>query len=169
MNYQEVQRFSSLVWVWFAILPIAGFIWYVAYQQLIAGQSVGTHPAPDLILALFWIAFGIAMPLLFFLGGLRTEVEADGIYLQGFPLPFCAKHIDYSEIETFGAGRYRPLRDFGGWGIRFGRSGRAYTVSGSQGVQLVFKNGQQLLIGSQHPEQLMEAIDHNITSASNEF
>ena len=164
MNYQEFQRFSHLIWVWFVILPIAGFIWYAAYRQLIAGHSVGPHPAPDLILALFWVAFGIAMPLLFFFGGMRTEVRADDIHLQGVPLPFCTKHINYSEIETYEARRYHPLRDFWGWGIRFGRSGRAYTVRGNQGVQLVFKNGQRLLIGSQHPEQLVEAVDHNMKS-----
>jgi hypothetical protein len=164
MNYQEVQRFSSLVWVWFIILPVAGFMWYSAYQHLIANQPVGTHPAPDWMLTILWIAFGIAMPLLFFWGGMRTEVRADGIHLQALPLPYCAKHFDYSKIETYEARRYRPLRDFGGWGIRFGRGGRAYTVSGNRGVQLVFENGQRLLIGSQHPEQMVEAIDHNITN-----
>ena len=164
MNYEEVQRFSSLVWVWFGVLPIVGFMWYAAYQQLIAGQPVGPRPAPDLMLLLFWLAFGIAMPLLFFWGGMRTDVQANGIHLQGLPLPFCTKHFDYSEIATYKAQRYRPLRDFGGWGIRFGPSGGAYTVSGNQGVQLVFKNGKRLLIGSQYPDRLVEAIDRHITS-----
>ena len=168
MNYQEFQRFSSLVWVWFVILPIAGFIWYAAYQRLIAGQSVGTQPAPDLMLALLWLAFGIAMPLLFFFGCMHTEVRADGIHLQGFPLPFCARHIDYSEIETYEPRQYRPLRDFSGWGVRFGRGGMAYTVSGSQGVQFVLKNGRRLLIGSQHPDQLVEAISHHMKSGHGE-
>ncbi len=86
--------------------------------------------------------------------------------LQSIPLPFCAKHFDYSEIETYEARQYRPLRDFGGWGIRFGRSGRAYTVSGNQGVQFVFKNGQRLLIGSQHADRLVEAVDHNMKSVN---
>ena len=168
MNYQEVQRFSSLVWVWFVILPVTGLMWYSAYQQLIADQAVGTRPAPDVMLVLFWVAFGIAMPLLFFLGGMRTEVRTDGIHLQGFPIPFCTKHIDYSQLDSYEARRYRPLRDYGGWGIRFGREGRAYTVSGRQGVQLVFKNGQRLLVGSQQPDQLVEAIGRSIKSVYGE-
>jgi len=35
---------------------------------------------------------------------------------------------------------------------------RAYNMSGNQGVQLVFKNGKKLLIGSQKADELAEAI-----------
>ena len=159
MSYHEVQRFSSLGWIWLVILPIAGYIWYSAYQQLIVGQPVGTRPAPDLMLIIYWLAFGIAMPLFFLWGGMRTEVRTDGLYIEALPLAFCSQHIAYSEIQTYEACHYRPLLDFGGWGIRFGRGGKAYTVSGNQGVQLVFKNGRRLLIGSQHPDQLVNAMD----------
>lgn len=168
MNYQEVQRFSHLIWVWFVILPTTGCIWYTAYQQLIVRQHVGTQPMSDLMLVIVWIAFGIAMPLLFFLGGMRTEVCGNGINLQGLPIPFCTQHIDYLDIETYEARQYRPLLDYGGWGIRLGRGGKAYTVSGRYGVQLVFKNGQRLLIGSQQPARFVEAIDYNIKSVYGE-
>lgn len=158
MNYQEIQRFSSLVWVWFAILPIAGGLWYATFQQLIVGQPVGIRPVPDALLLLFWLAFGIVMPLCFFWGGMRTEVRAEGLYLEGYPVPMCHKQFAYSEIETYEARRYHPLSEFGGWGIRWGLSSKAYTVRGNQGVQLVFKTGKRLLIGSQYPDQLVSAI-----------
>lgn len=32
-------------------------------------------------------------------------------------------------------------------------------VSGNLGIQLVFKDGKRLLIGSQYPQQLVEAIE----------
>lgn len=165
MNYQEVQRFGRLVWVWFVILPIAGFVWYSAYQQLLVGQSVGARPMSNLILVIFWLAFGILMPLLFFTGGMRTEVGDSGIDLLCLPLPLYGQHIAYSEIDTYEVRQYRPLLDYGGWGIRFGRGGKAYTVSGRQGVKLVFKNGQRLLIGSQRPDQLVAAIDRRMKPA----
>jgi TATA-box binding protein (TBP) (component of TFIID and TFIIIB) len=50
------------------------------------------------------------------------------------------------------------LLEYGGWGIKYGRKGKAYNVSGNRGVQLVFKDGKQLLIGSQRAEELAEAI-----------
>jgi hypothetical protein len=54
---------------------------------------------------------------------------------------------------------YRPIRDYGGWGIRYGRGGKAYNVSGNRGVMLELSDGQKLLIGSQRPEELANAIN----------
>ncbi|NVL91956.1 MAG: hypothetical protein HWN71_02845 [Desulfobacterales bacterium] len=53
---------------------------------------------------------------------------------------------------------YNPLKDYGGWGIRYGRGGRAYNVSGNRGVYLELSNGKSLLIGSLQPEELARAI-----------
>jgi TATA-box binding protein (TBP) (component of TFIID and TFIIIB) len=38
-------------------------------------------------------------------------------------------------------------------------AGKAYNVSGNKGVQLVFKNGKKLLIGSQKADELAKAIE----------
>ncbi|MHC4338483.1 MAG: hypothetical protein ACYSTG_11155 [Planctomycetota bacterium] len=57
---------------------------------------------------------------------------------------------------------YKPIREYGGWGIRYSFRkgiGRAYNMSGNKGVQLVFKNGKKLLIGSQKPDELAQAIN----------
>ncbi len=56
------------------------------------------------------------------------------------------------------ARRYSPLREYGGWGIRYGWSGWAYNLRGHEGVQLVFQNGGKLLLGSQQPQELEAAI-----------
>ncbi|MEL6327520.1 MAG: DUF6141 family protein [Cyanobacteria bacterium J06626_23] len=157
-----MQRFRSLTWVWVILLPGVGALWYSAYRQLILGEPVGNRPASNPVLLLFWFAFGLALPAWFFFGGLRTEVRDDGVHLQAVAPPLCSQHIDYSEIATYEARRYRPLRDFGGWGPRFGQGGKAYTVSGNRGVQLVFKDGRRLLIGSQKADQLVEAIDRHM-------
>ena len=48
--------------------------------------------------------------------------------------------------------------DYSGLGIRHGRKGKAYNVSGNRGVQLGLSNGKQLMIGTQRPEELAEAL-----------
>ena len=55
---------------------------------------------------------------------------------------------------------YRPLLEYGGWGIRYAPFGKgwAYNVHGSQGVQLELTNGKRILIGSQRAEELARAI-----------
>jgi TATA-box binding protein (TBP) (component of TFIID and TFIIIB) len=50
---------------------------------------------------------------------------------------------------------YAPLSEYGGWGLRYSvNHGKAYNVSGNQGVQLFFTNGKKLLIGTQKPEEI---------------
>ena len=48
---------------------------------------------------------------------------------------------------------YRPIADYGFWGIRAGRDGeRALIARGNRGVRLELTDGTRLLIGSQRPE-----------------
>ena len=55
---------------------------------------------------------------------------------------------------------YRPIADFGCWGISFGRDGeRALIARGNRGVRLVLNDGTKLLIGSQRPEALARALE----------
>jgi len=86
-----------------------------------------------------------------------AEVRDDGLYIRFYPLthqkiPF--EHIVHCEVRT-----YNPIREFGGWGIRYGKGGKAYNVSGNRGVQLDLVNGKRLLIGSGRPEELARAIE----------
>lgn len=53
---------------------------------------------------------------------------------------------------------YSPLGEYGDWGIRRGRGGRAYNVKGNRGVRLVLRTGKKVLIGSRYPERLITAI-----------
>ena len=63
-----------------------------------------------------------------------------------------------STLKKYEVQTYRPIRDYGGWGIRYGRGGKAYNVSGNRGVMLELSDGQKLLIGSQKPDDLANAI-----------
>jgi hypothetical protein len=47
---------------------------------------------------------------------------------------------------------------YGGWGIKRGIGGLAYNVSGNQGLQLVLTDGRKILIGTQKPEQFINAM-----------
>ncbi|MCS6775528.1 MAG: DUF6141 family protein [Chloroherpetonaceae bacterium] len=89
---------------------------------------------------------------------LITEVRDDGLYVR--LLPFGFRRIPFEDITSATVRRYRPLLEYGGWGIRYGREGMAYNASGNRGVQLVLHSGQRILIGSQQPEELLIAIEH---------
>ena len=57
---------------------------------------------------------------------------------------------------------YNPLQDFGGWGIRYGRKGKAYNVRWNKEVLLTLKEGKDVSIGSNHHEVLSLAINKRL-------
>jgi hypothetical protein len=155
--FHEVQRFRQW-WIWLIVLAIAALQWWAAYEQLLMGRPFGDNPAPDALLFVFFLLFGIGMPWLFLSAKLVTVVAADAIYVRFVPFHFRMIRIPFEDVVGFSAGQYSPLRDYGGWGIRFGREGKAYNASGNLGVRLEFARGNKLLIGSQHPLEFVEAI-----------
>ncbi|MFC1780689.1 hypothetical protein ACFLZ8_00305 [Planctomycetota bacterium] len=116
---------------------------------------------PELILAIVaGIGVPIAIAVLFVLLRLETEVRSDGLYVRFSPFHIRFKRFDPEDLSEYYARQYKPVREYGGWGIRCGLfgKGRAYNVSGNKGVQLVFNDGKKLLIGSQRAEELEQAI-----------
>ena len=160
--FREVQRFRQ-PWIWTLLmvmtLAAVTLFGYGMIKQLVFGQPWGDRPMSDGALAIVGplvILFTIGMTYLFLKLKLVAEVRDDGLYIRFFPLS--GQIIRYENIEESYVRTYRPLKEYGGWGIRYGRKGKAYNVSGNQGVQLKLSGGKQLLIGSQQPEKLADAI-----------
>ena len=156
--YREVQQFRQPL-LWLVVLAVVGVSIYGAVQQLGMGQPFGTNPAPDAGMIGVVLIFGFGFPLLFYVANLTTEVRGDGLYFRFFPFHWSFHKIPFEELEAYEVRTYRPLRDYGGWGIRYGRMGKAYNVSGNQGVQFGLTNGDRLMIGSQRPHEFAEALD----------
>ncbi|UCF43902.1 MAG: hypothetical protein JSV99_02975 [Planctomycetota bacterium] len=157
--FREVQRFSLwLRWMITISMVLAIVIDCVALQKKSSQQA-----PPDILPTILLIAVGILLPIavsvLFWLLKLETEVRTDGLYIRFFPFHIQYKKFTAEDLSEYYARTYRPILEYGGWGIRCGwRGGRAYNVSGNKGVQLVLKNGKRLLIGSQKAEELADAL-----------
>jgi hypothetical protein len=89
---------------------------------------------------------------------LETEVRQDGLYLRYAPFHRRFRRFKAEDLGEYHARTYRPILEYGGWGIRYGWNGRAYNVSGNGGVQLIFRDGRRVLIGSSTPSELEAAI-----------
>jgi hypothetical protein len=87
---------------------------------------------------------------------MSTRVTSDAVTVRyGF---LYASRVPLSEIQRAEAVVYRPVRDYGGWGIRgFGRR-RALNARGNLGVFIFRRDGSTLLVGSQRPHELLEAL-----------
>lgn len=163
IRFREVQRFRQ-GWLWtLLIVSVVSVIMLFGYgmvKQLVYGEAWGNHPMSDtalLIVGTITIAFTAGLVYLFYQLRLITEVRPSGLYLRFYPLP--RRIIPYEHIKSCQARTYRPIREYGGWGIRFGFRGNAYNVSGDRGVQLEFYQGRPLLIGSQRADELATAIN----------
>ena len=155
--FKEEQRFRQ-VWLWAIIILTSAIPWVGMIIQIILGQKVGNNPAPDWITILIWLVFGIGFPVLFYSLRLITEVRQDGIYLRFSPFHRKFQIYTYDEIENYAVRDYKAVREFGGWGIRYGSGGKAYNVYGKKGIQIIFRNKKKLLIGSQKAEEFYYAI-----------
>ncbi|WP_255153123.1 hypothetical protein [Halorarius halobius] len=110
-----------------------------------------------------WPGLAIVGAVAAFLYSLRleTEVRGDGIYIRMWPLHWSFRRITWGEIDQYEPRAYRPLREFGGWGIRWVPGKLAYNVSGNRGVWIQRANGRSILVGSQRVEEFVDAIDES--------
>ena len=162
-RYREVQRYRQ-PWIWVMMLGSCGLVvWLFGYgmvQQLVLGRPWGNQPMSDVGLTIAFIvtlAITGGLLLLFWWMQLIVEVREDGIFLHFKPMK--RRTVRFEEIESVEPCQYRPIVEYGGWGIRRGRKGWAYNVSGNKGVRVEFHDGKHLLIGSQRPAELAAAID----------
>ncbi len=89
---------------------------------------------------------------------MRTRVTPEGVRVTFGMLGWIPFRIAADQIRSVEPVTYRPLAEFGGWGIRFGRGGkRAYSARGDRGVRIQTPS-REYLIGSQRPEALAHAL-----------
>ncbi|HEY0592656.1 MAG TPA: hypothetical protein VGF40_12875 [Thermoanaerobaculia bacterium] len=161
--FREEQRFDR-GWFWLIILtaglPIATIFGLGLWQQLGRGIPFGTNPVDDgALIAISIVAFAIAGAVAWLMAAARLETEVRRGILSLRYRPFHRMTIPVSRIVRSEVRRYRPIAEFGGWGIRYGfGAGWAWNVSGTMGVQLELENGRKILVGSQRPDELNAAL-----------
>lgn len=159
--YSEKQRFRHW-WLWALILPGPGFLIWAIFRQIFLSNPVGNNPINDIILIVLGLIFGVGFPLFIFTMGLDTEVRKCGVFIRFRPFHQKWVLFDFDSIQKIEAITYSPLKDYGGWGMRYGRRGKAYNVSGNKGVLLTLENDKTVLIGSKNHEMLWSAITARI-------
>lgn len=149
MIFIEKQRFSQW-WLWLLLLLVD--------SNLVIEFINGTVEERQ---ALFFSALTLTLTsVLFGIMKLETAIDVNGISVRFFPFHLKKKHFNWDQLESCSIRTYKPVIEYGGWGIRktFSGKGTAYNVKGKVGLQLVFKNGDRLLIGTQKAEELNEVL-----------
>lgn len=163
-TFSEIQRFR-IRWAWLAVFALNVLFVYAIVQQVFLGKPFGNKPAPDLVL---WIVELFLLLLLIFLFSIRlkTSFDTEGIHYRFYPFQIKTTSIAWHELSDAYMREYSSLFEYGGWGIRQGspKTGRAINTSASsnKGLQLRFRDGKLLLIGTKDPAAIQKILDEVI-------
>jgi hypothetical protein len=154
--FSEKQRFTQW-WLWMILIGTNGLVAYGAISQLLFAKPFGDKPASDAGLVLL-LVFILLIIILFRSISLTTQITDHGIQCKLFPFHLSYRVFKWTDISFFYIRKYRPIMEYGGWGIKYGIKGLAYNISGNMGIQLELKNGRKVLIGTQHPDEVEKVL-----------
>jgi hypothetical protein len=157
--YREEQNFGWWLYALMALMVLVGGFFAFGPPRLVDNAAPANARGFAFPIGL---SIGLFVPPILVVGVLRmtTEVTLGTVDLWFGWVATYRKTIEISRITRLEVIQYRPLRDYGGWGIRWGRDGeRVFNARGDRGVRLYFADGSRVLIGSQRPESLALAIE----------
>ncbi|NAW50484.1 hypothetical protein GNY06_03475 [Elizabethkingia argentiflava] len=155
MQYKEKQRVNQL-WIWGILIFILIVLVFGTYKQVFEGNNFGSKPVSNLtliIITVFFLLFALFISAI----KLITNIDKTGIQIQFIPF-FIVKKYEWDQISKVYIKEYSPLRDFGGWGIRYSSQGKAFSLRGRYGLQLELISGDKILIGTQKKEDLQNIL-----------
>jgi hypothetical protein len=165
--YQETQRLGpvnraltlglGLVMIVAVVVPFGRGL----SQQLFLKQPWGNEPAPDAVLVgAGALALLVSLlPFLLLSLTLTVEVTTDDLVVRleaRTPIPLMRpRRIPHEEIVDAAIGSEFPL----GAGASRGWRREGYRVNGRDGVKLTLRSGKTVFVGSQRPQELLEAVE----------
>ena len=149
-SFYEEQHFAQR---WIQI--VLAVLWVgLTTAAIVAMSTKKTGPIP----AILSIAPITALILLFRILKLQVRIDTDSINYRFSPIQLKYRKINRSDIEKMDVITYDPMEDYGGWGIRIGSKGKAYTARGNHGLHIQLFIGKNILIGTSKPEELQRFL-----------
>ena len=161
--YYEAQKFTNplinAIVIASAALPSILF-GYAAFGQIVSGVPMGNKPISNGALIISFgasILFGVAIIYLYSACKLEIRLTNEAIFVRLYPFMIKYRTIPFNTISHYEIRTYKPISEYGGWGIRhtFGKKGMAYNIAGKIGLQLELTNGKKVLIGTSDPDRLL--------------
>ncbi len=141
-DFAEEQHFDQ-IWLW-AIMGIQLLV--VMVPLVLTGQAWWT-----MVIVLVAMVLSMAM-----LGSLKlsTWMDAEGVHYKMKLFHWRVRTVTWDEIDQIHVRKYSPVKEYGGWGLRYGSNGWAFNVRGNYGIQLLKKDGGRILLGTQKPDEV---------------
>jgi hypothetical protein len=152
INFSEKQKMPGL---WIAIIPTCFISCLISFQEMKPLADDWKNILPLLITILIMTSLFVFM----FKIELKTNYTDEYVQVLYSPFHWKAKKCyrkDVVHFETRNADSFSEY--YWGWGIKGAKKNRSYTAYGDYGLQLTFKNGYPLFIGSQNKEELEKVV-----------
>jgi hypothetical protein len=88
---------------------------------------------------------------------LHVTINTEGITYKYPPFHIKPKQMPWANIESAELMKINPLKEFGGWGLRYGKLGAAYTTRGRYILHIVQKTGKPINLTIAQPEKFIAA------------
>lgn len=156
--FNETQVFDQW-WLQLMNLAMVGFLVYSHYTWHILAENVGNVAADDRQGQIISSLVLIGVLLLFYVIRLKTHIDEKGITYRFVPFHRKPITIPWRDIKSCEVRKYSPLKEYGGWGLKYGlKGGKAVNVKGNMGIQLLLHSGKKILIGTQKPKAAKQTI-----------
>lgn len=157
--FTEKQKFTQW-WIWMILIGVDVLILYAIITQIGLGLSFGNNPMSDAGLILVGV-LSVLISLFFLSIRLETRISSEGIHVRFYPFHASVRDFLWEDIERAYVRTYKPISEYGGWGLRIGLSGKgkAYNIAGNKGLQIDFRDGKKLLIGTQKEAEVIQVLD----------
>ena len=154
IHFKEIQK-NRLGWRWFIFIVLYVLMFWALFEQF------AKEPEIESIIAISFSLLTLAIfNLIIITMHLETIITDEQISFQYKPFHRKPRKIAWHEVSDAYSRHYKPFREYGGHGIqtRIGK-GKAFTVTGKNGLQLVLKSGKNILIGTQKPKELEMTLE----------
>lgn len=146
--FTERQKFNSLWgYLLFLLVAAANYFYMVTVGQGDNGVIYAT------------LLTALAVLFIFEFSKLDTTITKQGISYKFWPYQRKESTLAWEEIQSIEIKEYKPIKDYGGWGVRMGfKKGRAFNTKGNFGMLIHLKDGKDIMIGTQRYKDLYTAI-----------
>lgn len=148
MFYESQRMFDSLFnkFIILLVTVLLGKISYNAYQNGFDFASI------------FSITILILCIILFVVFRVKTTISKENIQVQIIPFNVYNKTFYWNEIRKVEVVTYSAIKEYGGWGYRVRKNGKAINPSGDKGLKIHFKKGTHLLIGTRKVDEMQQFL-----------
>jgi hypothetical protein len=144
MNSQPsfTEKSSFPTWVFGLVISIPTIIYIYHYTK----QTTEEYEWVGLLIVAL-------VSLLLFTIKLNVIVYSEGLSFTFPPFIIKPKLFKWDDIESMELMNINPLKEFGGWGLRYGRLGTAYTTRGKYILHVKLKNSKSVNFTIANPER----------------